>query len=973
MRTVSNNIRCCKLSYDEKRASSLRPHFFFSIKYLLKFVFLLTIFFTNCHVTFAGDPPKGNDKQYDICNRFGDINVVSYKPEMNRDFGVYEPFGAQLCAKDVSEKSGLINADSALTFKGLHNLPFRAEEIVPFLPSCKEKGQWGPMQYLCEAVPDCTGCCEEVRMKGDYNGQFVDASYCHVKDGCVGPAALTTCRDSGDICNPAEICNQSTGLCEPVSGGLDCKDTNACTVDGCDPATGCTHTDLNCNDNDACTTDSCNPASGCINTKINLNDGNACTQDLCDKVAGVSHPAVICNDNNACTIDSCNPATGCVFTPININDNNACTTDSCDPITGVKHTLIVCNDNNACTTDSCNPASGCVTSPVNCADADACTVDGCDPAIGCTHAPKDCNDNNICTVNDRCEAGTGNCVSDPRDCSAKSGICGEGQCDTAAGTHANYDAATGCYTEPANEGLPCPDGNLCKNNVCQNGSCVTVSEETCQAENDSNPCNQYACNPSNGLCEVSANEPRGTRCGDARNECERGFICDGNGNCIKDGQDGCVEMTADGTPIDKCKVYTCIEGATIEQNHCDYVYKDCSGQRRYEAGVCEGPEDACCDIACESSTGECVQSKHECPQSPCYNNIICDPVSRCAGGTGFKCDDNNICTKDDCVVTGVGPTDYQCLHNAYDAGEADLKQLSCFKCEGPNCVLDNKQEGGTTYYNNVQCDGACGNTSYNCDEVNGTCSAIIGTSGEYPDEATCLANCSTCYKAFVNYTCPQNVVPDPMILVTNTNARYDNGIAGPSSGKMTFCLPANEIPISTIAPAECSTDVQSSMEPCAVCEPVIPNCVAGAVMDCDLPSYQPFNAENVCPWKRVCRPEGIWDNVCYRQTSDGNCCTAAPIETKYRWVQVNLNADANCEVLETSDDFCDRGFTGRATGIEYTPNTSACRCVVGSPNRFECPRAICIDKNLETNGFDVCSVGLIRGVGWQQPEEECAP
>ena len=41
-----------------------------------------------------------------------------------------------------------------------------------------------------------------------------------------------------------------------------CDDTNPCTTDGCDPASGCTYLDntSDCDDGDICTTESCNAA-----------------------------------------------------------------------------------------------------------------------------------------------------------------------------------------------------------------------------------------------------------------------------------------------------------------------------------------------------------------------------------------------------------------------------------------------------------------------------------------------------------------------------------------------------------------------------------------------------------------------------------------------------------------------------------------------------------------------------------------
>jgi hypothetical protein len=88
---------------------------------------------------------------------------------------------------------------------------------------------------------------------------------------------------------------------------------------------------VTCNDSNACTTDVCDPATGqCVFTNtVTCNDTNACTSDVCDPATGqcVFTNTVTCDDNNACTDDVCDPATGqCVFTP---NDNPLCAPVGC--------------------------------------------------------------------------------------------------------------------------------------------------------------------------------------------------------------------------------------------------------------------------------------------------------------------------------------------------------------------------------------------------------------------------------------------------------------------------------------------------------------------------------------------------------------------------------------------------------------------------------------------------------------------
>jgi cysteine-rich repeat protein len=160
---------------------------------------------------------------------------------------------------------------------------------------------------------------------------------------CSFEAAGSACED-GDACTDPDTCD-ALGTCQ---GGapLVCDDVNLCTDDSCSPASGCVfspNTDP-CDDGDACTTgdscsagvcspgaplvcddtnlctdDSCNPASGCVfapNTDP-CDDGDACTTpDICS--AGVCAPGgpLVCDDANACTEDSCESLSGCNFVPI---------------------------------------------------------------------------------------------------------------------------------------------------------------------------------------------------------------------------------------------------------------------------------------------------------------------------------------------------------------------------------------------------------------------------------------------------------------------------------------------------------------------------------------------------------------------------------------------------------------------------------------------------------------------------------
>jgi MYXO-CTERM domain-containing protein len=118
------------------------------------------------------------------------------------------------------------------------------------------------------------------------------------------------CND-GNVCSDADRCQ--AGMC--VAGrGLDCNDDNACTADNCDSSdpSGCVHVPdvgLPCDDGNLCTVeDSCSvDGSGnatCLpGTTVDCDDLESCTVDGCDPLSGCTHDPVA--DGTPCTQGEC--------------------------------------------------------------------------------------------------------------------------------------------------------------------------------------------------------------------------------------------------------------------------------------------------------------------------------------------------------------------------------------------------------------------------------------------------------------------------------------------------------------------------------------------------------------------------------------------------------------------------------------------------------------------------------------------
>ncbi len=353
-----------------------------------------------------------------------------------------------------------------------------------------------------------------------------------------GSSGLSACSAGTPV---AEICDGLDNNCNNQKDeGTPCDDKNACTVDVCLGATGCSHTkiDSTCDDANPCTDDSCDPASGCLhsNNSKTCDDGTACTTgDLCSSGA-CKGQALLCDDGNLCTDDSCNKTSGCKHMNIKkpCDDGNACTqNDGCTAGSCVGYST-TCDDKNPCTQDSCAPASGCTTTAndkpcndgnicttgdlcvggvcggqaANCDDQNPCTLDTC-KSVGCTHAKQDgaaCEDGNACTTGDQCSGAT--CVAGPPK------VCDDGSPCTSD----SCDIKLGCTTVNLAQGLTCTDGNACtQGDACAGSLCVGKAANC----DDGNPCTTDSCDSKLGCLATPLSGPV---CDDG-NPCTNNDVC----------------------------------------------------------------------------------------------------------------------------------------------------------------------------------------------------------------------------------------------------------------------------------------------------------------------------------------------------------------------------------------------------------------------------------------------------------------
>lgn len=322
--------------------------------------------------------------------------------------------------------------------------PCDTDDSVCTVETCVEQGQG----VVCMAVgpaPDGTAC--------ESDGEPCTVDVCEAGVCGHDPLPAGTLCDDGMYCTVADVCDEA-GVC--AGDERSCDDGNGCTLDSCDemgercdnvPDVG-----ASCDDDDACTEDTtCDESGACTGTAVTCSDGNECTVDACDPETGCTFPGdegapcsdeafcstgetcsadgtcdsvPTCLDGDPCTADSCDEqGDACVFEPLvgaSCDDRNPCTNEDLCTADGCAGDVVpdgtvcddaggclvggvcedgqcvqavpepdgtLCDDGDACTYSDVCVDGGCGGMPIVCYDDDPCTADGCDPVLGCVHEP----------------------------------------------------------------------------------------------------------------------------------------------------------------------------------------------------------------------------------------------------------------------------------------------------------------------------------------------------------------------------------------------------------------------------------------------------------------------------------------------------------------------------------------------------------------------------------------------------------
>ena len=447
----------------------------------------------------------------------------------------------------------------------------------------------------------------------DDGNQCTTAS-CSDQGVCVVSVLVDTPCDDDDACTQSDQCN---GEGECLGGpALLCDDENDCTVDLCDPATGCVATNLP--DESAC------------------EDGDKCTlEDRCQQGECTSGLLVQCQDTdqNDCLAPVCEPETGQCQDSLQLEsgapckDGNACTKDdhcdeegACQP--GEPHE---CKGEHPCKKAWCNEMAAEGSNP--------CIVEWKTEGVGCT-------DDDVCTEGDKCQQQDGvtglKCVGEPVLCSDQK------ECTTDS-----CDSQQGCVFAPKADGVVCiAEQGLCKGiGQCQGGSCTTPTG-VCE---DGIDCTLDEC----GVGGMCTHTPLDEICDDAK-FCNGEDFCDPMAGCLA----GSPPDLDDGEPctIDLCDeaqdkaVHLPAEGACDDGNACT-LGDLCSGGECLPGSFPPDCDDGnpCTSDGCEPESG-CVYEPLEaaCDDGDaCTDGDVC-ALGECSPGASVDCDDGNQCTDDAC-------------------------------------------------------------------------------------------------------------------------------------------------------------------------------------------------------------------------------------------------------------------------------------------------------------------------------------
>lgn len=482
-----------------------------------------------------------------------------------------------------------------------------------------------------------------------------------------------------------------------------------------------------------------------IFTQRNIGDDDSIDSDVNQN--GFSSTITLTTDNaselhiDAGLIEGCLNADDC-------GNNDPCLPVSCIDNECILQDPIECPVDDSldevCYTPTCfnnNGIAECrnIFNDVPCDDGNICTEnDICFDGVcqgGDINVGLSCDLDDNCVQNEQCNS-NGECVGSPVPCVVNNRY--DSQC-IIPGTCDN-DCDVTFLNNACDDGNPCTSNDQCVDGIC------TGTLDTCDEENQANPCKEFICqaNDANEADCVVNSFLEGDSCDDG-DQCTTSSICSANGECISESN------VCDGFTNTPCVTYSCSNGECIGNVQ---VGKSCN-----DDNLCT-INDQCVEIS--PGVGECQGSERTCSSdnNPCTDDV-CIPEEGCVNvpNTDNECEDGNLCTENVCSSEG------RCEVVSVVTCEESL-QCESFTCNINTGVCEsNPFEEGTTCSdgslctNNDVCDGNgnCIGQNISCDDgspcTDDTCEPSVGCINNVVTGRTCNSFSEACFSSGI---CTEN-------------------------------------------------------------------------------------------------------------------------------------------------------------------------------------------------------------------------
>ncbi len=390
----------------------------------------------------------------------------------------------------------------------------------------------------CDPGVPCTpaGLCEGAEPECRSDAQCVDTIDC-TRDTC--SAGLCVHQPDDTLCPTGEVCHLMGGCAAPCAGdaeciqrdGVFCNGAETCVSERCMPATAAP-----CEDSDACTTDTCDEASGSCTNEPRVDACEIGTSRACTSVCNTEGtqtcapdcawtacmaPAELCNgadedcdgqldEDFDCTQNALGACTTSCGTTGSQMCSDTCVAGSCSP------PAEVCNGADDDCNGTCDDAAGaecCRDTTETCTTGcgstgmrlcgPTCVYGTCQPpAETCNGMDDDCNgqcdETSLCCANTMgacitscgsmgvqpCDSGCnpGQCMFLPDTCNGVDDDC-DGTCDNGVGLECcaglPASCATSCDPPGAQTGT-----QACSSACTRQGSCVEPAEDCTNARDD---------------------------------------------------------------------------------------------------------------------------------------------------------------------------------------------------------------------------------------------------------------------------------------------------------------------------------------------------------------------------------------------------------------------------------------------------------------------------------------------------------